>query len=74
VNNSHRLFNINVLGMILVTQGAVKQMGEGGSIINVSSGVSRITPAGSTVYTGTKAAISAIVSAPFLRQAEVVRG
>jgi 3-oxoacyl-[acyl-carrier protein] reductase len=56
----HRHFNINVLGMILVTQAAVKHMGEGGSIINISSGVSHVTPAGSTVYTGTKAAMDGI--------------
>lgn len=56
----HRHFNINVLGMILVTQAAVKHMGEGGSIINISSGVSHVTPPGSTVYTGTKAAMDGI--------------
>ncbi|MDG3008053.1 glucose 1-dehydrogenase [Paludisphaera mucosa] len=56
----HRLFNINVLGAILTTQAAVKHLGEGGSIINISSGVSRITPAYSTVYTGTKGALDAI--------------
>jgi 3-oxoacyl-[acyl-carrier protein] reductase len=56
----HRIFNINVLGTILTTQAAVKHLGEGGSIINIGSGVSRLTPAGSTVYTGTKGAIDAI--------------
>ncbi len=41
----HRLFNINVLGVLLTTQAAVKHLGEGASIINIGSGVSRITPA-----------------------------
>ena len=56
----HRIFNINVLGTILTTQAAVKHLGEGGSIINIGSGVSRITPPNSTVYTGTKGALDAI--------------
>jgi 3-oxoacyl-[acyl-carrier protein] reductase len=34
----HRQFNINVLGLLLTTQAAVKHLGEGASIINISSG------------------------------------
>jgi 3-oxoacyl-[acyl-carrier protein] reductase len=56
----HRIFNINVLGAILTTQAAVKHLGEGASIINIGSGVSRLTPANSTLYTGTKGALDAI--------------
>ena len=56
----HRHFNINVLGPLLTTQAAVKYLGEGGSIINVGSGVTRITPPNSAVYTGTKGALDAI--------------
>ena len=56
----HRHFNINVLGPLFTTQAAVKYLGEGGSIINVGSGVSRITPPNSAVYTGTKGALDAI--------------
>ena len=56
----HRLFNVNVLGLLLTTQAAAKHLGEGASIINVGSGVSRITPPNSAVYTGTKAAIDGI--------------
>jgi 3-oxoacyl-[acyl-carrier protein] reductase len=55
----HRQYNVNVLGPLLVTQAAVKHLPEGGSIINIGSGVSRINPANSTVYAGTKAAIDA---------------
>ena len=56
----HKLFNINVLGLLLTTQAAVKHLGEGASIINIGSGVSRITPPNSSVYTGTKGAVDAI--------------
>src|ERR1700686_242264 len=56
----HKIFNINVLGLLLTTQAAVKHLGEGGSIINIGSAVSRITPPNSAVYTGTKGAVDAI--------------
>jgi 3-oxoacyl-[acyl-carrier protein] reductase len=56
----HRMFNINVLGALLTTQAAVKHMGEGASIINIGSGVTRLTPPNSAVYTGTKGALDAI--------------
>jgi 3-oxoacyl-[acyl-carrier protein] reductase len=56
----HRQFNVNVLGLLLTTQAAVKHLGEGASIINIGSGVSRITPPNSAVYTGTKGAVDAI--------------
>jgi 3-oxoacyl-[acyl-carrier protein] reductase len=54
------MFNINVLGLLLTTQAAVKYLGTGGSIINIGSTVSRITPPNSSVYTGTKGAVDAI--------------
>lgn len=56
----HRQFNVNVLGLLLTTQAAVKHLGEGASIINIGSGVTRITPPNSAVYTGTKGAVDAI--------------
>ncbi|MBB2200810.1 glucose 1-dehydrogenase [Gluconacetobacter tumulisoli] len=56
----HRQFNVNVLGTLLTTQAAVGHLGAGGSIINISSVVSRITPPNSAVYTGTKGAVDAI--------------
>ncbi|MBM9402402.1 glucose 1-dehydrogenase [Gluconacetobacter azotocaptans] len=56
----HRQFNVNVLGTLLTTQAAVSHLGAGGSIINISSVVSRITPPNSAVYTGTKGAVDAI--------------
>jgi 3-oxoacyl-[acyl-carrier protein] reductase len=56
----HRIFNTNVLGVLLTTQAAVRHLGEGGSIINIGSGASRLTPPTSAVYTGTKGALDAI--------------
>jgi 3-oxoacyl-[acyl-carrier protein] reductase len=56
----HKLFNINVLGLLLTTQAAVKHLSEGSSIINIGSAVTRVTPANSSVYTGTKGAVDAI--------------
>src|SRR5262249_21870057 len=57
----HREFNTNVLGLILATQEALKHFGaEGGSIINVGSGASELTPPRSVVYTATKGAVDAI--------------
>lgn len=56
-----RQFNINVKGLILATQEAVKLFGpEGGSIVNISSTASSATPPGSAVYSATKAAVDAI--------------
>ena len=54
------MFNINVLGLLLTTQAALKHISEGGSIINIGSVVSRITPPTSAIYTGTKGAVDAI--------------
>ena len=52
----HKMFNLNVLGLILSTQEALKYFGEeGGSIINLGSVVSSINPPTGTVYTATKA-------------------
>ena len=60
--NFHKMFNVNVLGVLLATQAAVKHMNEGGSIINIGSAVSRIAPANSSVYTATKASVDAITA------------
>src|SRR5256886_2909742 len=57
----HREFNTNVLGLILATQEAVKHFGsEGGSVINISSTATALTPPTSVIYTGTKAAVDAV--------------
>lgn len=56
----HRQFDVNVLGLLLTTQAAVKHLKPGGSVINVGSVVARVTPPQSAVYTGTKGAVDAI--------------
>lgn len=53
-------FDINVLGPLLVTAAAVPHLGSGSSIVNISSNVTSVLPAESTVYTGSKGAIDAI--------------
>ncbi|MBN3821350.1 glucose 1-dehydrogenase [Paraburkholderia sp. Se-20369] len=53
-------FDVNVLGVLLTTQAAVKHLGEGASIVNISSVVTTVTPPASTVYSGTKGAVDAI--------------
>jgi len=60
----HKQFNLNVLGLILTTQEAVKHFGkEGGSIINISSIVSStFAPANASVYSATKGAVDAVTS------------
>lgn len=60
-NEFHREFNTNVLGLILATQEATKYFGaEGGSVINVSSVASSVTPPASVIYTATKGAVDAV--------------
>jgi 3-oxoacyl-[acyl-carrier protein] reductase len=57
----HRQFNLNVLGLILASQEAVKYFGPGGgNIINISSVAGTLTPANSLVYNATKAAVDAV--------------
>jgi 3-oxoacyl-[acyl-carrier protein] reductase len=57
----HKQFDLNVLGLILATQEAVKHFGQGGgSIINLSSIVSTSAPAYASVYSATKAAVDAV--------------
>jgi 3-oxoacyl-[acyl-carrier protein] reductase len=56
----NKIFNVNVLGLLLTTQAAVKHLGEGASIINIGSVVSSLMPPNSAVYTATKGAVDAI--------------
>ena len=57
----YRHFNLNVLGVLLATKEALKFFGpEGGTVINIGSGVSRLTPPNTAVYTATKGALDAI--------------
>jgi 3-oxoacyl-[acyl-carrier protein] reductase len=57
----HRMFNTNVLGLLLASQQAANLFGPaGGSIINIGSTASRTTPPATAVYTATKGAVDAI--------------
>jgi len=60
-NEFHREFNTNVLGMMLATQESLKHFGpEGGSIINIGSLASSLTPPTAVIYNATKGAVDAI--------------
>src|SRR5438876_11829512 len=57
----HRMFDTNVLGLLLTTQEALKHFNsEGGSIINIGSLASSLTPPTAVVYNATKGAVDAI--------------
>jgi 3-oxoacyl-[acyl-carrier protein] reductase len=57
----HRHFNLNVLGLILTSQEALKHFAPGGgSIVNVSSVVAQLSPPGTAVYSASKAAVDSI--------------
>jgi 3-oxoacyl-[acyl-carrier protein] reductase len=57
----HRMFDTNVLGIILATQAALKHFNaDGGSIVNISSLASSLTPPTGVIYNATKGAADAI--------------
>jgi len=57
----HRLFDLNVLGLLLTSKEAAKHFGaDGGSIINISSVAGIISPASASVYASTKAAVDSV--------------
>ena len=57
----HKHFDLNVLGVLLASQEAVRHFDSaGGSIINISSTASTLTPANTSVYSATKAAVDAV--------------
>lgn len=57
----HKIFNINVLGLMLATKEAVKHFGEkGGSIVNISSVAATGSVPQMSVYSATKAAVDSL--------------
>jgi 3-oxoacyl-[acyl-carrier protein] reductase len=57
----HRMFDVNVLGMLLATQEALEHFNaDGGSIINIGSLASSLTPPTGVVYNATKGSVDAI--------------
>jgi 3-oxoacyl-[acyl-carrier protein] reductase len=60
VEEFHRLFNLNVLGLLLSIREALPLFGGGGSIINIGSTAGRMSIANGSVYCATKGAIDSI--------------
>jgi 3-oxoacyl-[acyl-carrier protein] reductase len=57
----HQQFDLNVLGLLLATQEAVKLFGPaGGNVINISSVVATLALPNISVYSATKAAVNSI--------------
>jgi 3-oxoacyl-[acyl-carrier protein] reductase len=55
-----KIFKVNVLGVLLTTQAAAKHLKEGGSVINIGSSITSMTPPTMAVYSGSKAAVESI--------------
>lgn len=55
-----RQFDVNVLGILLSTRAAAKHLGEGASIVNISSAITHVHTPAAAVYAGTKGAVNAI--------------
>src|SRR5258706_7981992 len=57
----HKMFDTNVLGLLLASKEAVKHFGpDGGSIINISSVAATPGPATGSVYSATKGAVDTV--------------
>ena len=57
----HRLFDLNVLGLLLTSKEAAKYFGtDGGSIVNISSVAGITSPPSASVYASTMAAVDSI--------------
>jgi 3-oxoacyl-[acyl-carrier protein] reductase len=57
----HREFNTNVLGPLMVIRESLKHFGRnGGCVINIGSGASRMCPPGYSIYAASKSALDAI--------------
>lgn len=54
------MFDVNVLGTLLVTQAAAERLRHGGSVVNISSAVTRALPPGSALYTASKGAVDVL--------------
>lgn len=60
VENYDDVFDVNVKGVVATTAAALKKMNDGGRIINISSGVARVTIPGYSLYSATKAALDTL--------------
>ena len=55
-----KMFDTNVLGMVLATRGAAALMPDGAAVVNISSVVSTLAPPMGAIYVGSKGAVDAI--------------
>ena len=55
-----KIFDVNVLGVLLTTQAAVNHIGEGGSVINISSNITTGLWPKLAIYAGSKGAVDAM--------------
>jgi len=55
-----KMFDLNVKGLLLATQEALKYFGKSGSIVNISSVASELALGEASVYSASKAAVDAI--------------
>lgn len=58
--NYHKMFDLNVLGLLLASKEALKYFKGSGNIINIGSVAGKLAPATASIYSGTKAAVDAI--------------
>jgi 3-oxoacyl-[acyl-carrier protein] reductase len=54
----HRIFNLNVLGLLLSTQAGVKLMSHGGTVINIGSMAGSMPGPYASIYSASKAAVN----------------
>lgn len=56
----HKQFDLDVLGLVLTSREAVKYFNGAGSIVNISSIASTLTPPNSSIYSAAKAGVDAV--------------
>jgi 3-oxoacyl-[acyl-carrier protein] reductase len=60
ISQYDRVFNVNVRGVIATTIAALPHINDGGRVISISSGVSRATLPGASIYSATKSALDTL--------------
>ncbi len=60
VDQYHRIFDVNVKGVLSTTLAALKLIPDGGRIINISSIVAELTLPGMGIYSASKAALDTL--------------
>lgn len=60
IEDFDRVFDVNVKGVIRTTTAALSKISEGGRIINITSVASKVTMAGFSIYSASKAALDTL--------------